>query len=396
MHPSAELLQRTITVPFQHRVYFTHAVFSADNPLLADLLLPALGKEPAKALLVVDAGVARAFPRLTAEASAYFSRETCPARLVRPPVLIPGGETTKNHRARVDELHELIEEHGICRHSYILALGGGAVLDLVGFASAIAHRGIRHVRLPTTTLGQADGGVGVKNGINAFGKKNFIGTFAPPYAVINDSDFWPSLLPSEKRAGLIEAIKVALIRNAAFFDEMERNAEALAHFEPDAMNRAIRRCAELHVEHIAGSGDPFEFGSARPLDFGHWAAHKLEQLSGFSISHGAAVAMGLSLDTLYSRQRGLLSHDDAERVLTLVQRLGFTLFDPLMLENDTAGTWLLRQGLEEFREHLGGELTITLLKGIGQGIEVHEMDEALLRASLFELRDRFGSHAGGR
>ena len=394
MHPSTELLQRTITVPFLHRVYFTQAVFSTGNPLLADLLVSVSAKETAKVLLVIDAGVARAFPHLVAEATAYFSRETCRARLVQPPLLIHGGEEAKNDRALLDELHEEIEEHGICRHSYVLALGGGAVLDLVGFAAATAHRGVRHVRLPTTTLGQADAGVGVKNGINAFGKKNFIGTFVPPYAVINDSDFWPSLPGAEKRAGLIEAIKVALIRDAAFFEELERSADALAHFEPETMNRVIRRCAELHVAHIAGSGDPFEFGSARPLDFGHWAAHKLEQLSGFSISHGAAVAMGLALDTLYSAHRGLLSRSDAERVLSLEQRLGFTLFDSLMLDEDTAGTWLLRQGLDEFREHLGGELTITLLAGIGCGVEVHEMDDALLRASLIELRDRFGARTG--
>ncbi len=391
MHPSTELLQRTITVPFAHRVYFTSGVFSPGNPLLGELLVPVSPKEPAKVLFAVDAGVARAFPRVLEEITAYFSRVTGHARLVCPPLVVPGGEAAKNHRALVDDMHQLIEDHEICRHSYLIALGGGAVLDLAGFAAATAHRGVRHIRIPTTTLGQADGGVGVKNGINAFGKKNFIGTFTPPYAVINDADLWTTLPASEKRSGLIEAIKVALIRDAAFFEELEKNADTLARFEPETMNRVIRRCAELHVDHIAGSGDPFEFGSARPLDFGHWAAHKLEQLSGFTISHGAAVALGLTLDTLYSHRRGLLSHEAVERVLVLVQKLGFTLFDPLTLENDAAGSWLLQHGLEEFREHLGGELTITLLAGIGQGVEVHEMDEALLRASLLELRDRFGA-----
>jgi len=250
---------------------------------------------------------------------------------------------------------------------------------------------VRHIRIPTTTLSQADGGVGVKNGINAFGKKNFIGTFAPPFAVINDSDFLWKLPPIEKRAGLIEAIKVALIRDASFFDEIERSADDLARFDPDAMEQTIRRCAELHVRHIAESGDPFEFGSARPLDFGHWAAHKLEQLSGFTISHGAAVAMGLALDTLYSHKKGMLSGDATERVLALVQKLDFTVFDPLMSQTGPAGNWLLLDGLEEFREHLGGELTITLLAEIGRGIEVHEIDSSLMQKCILELSRRFTS-----
>jgi 3-dehydroquinate synthase len=142
------------------------------------------------------------------------------------------------------------------------------------------------------------------------------------------------------------------------------------------------------VRHIASSGDPFEFGSTRPLDFGHWAAHKIEQLSAFRISHGEAVAMGLTLDTLYSHRAGLLSVDAAERVLSLVQKLGFAIFDPLMTRTDAAGKWLLLDGLEDFREHLGGELTVTLLAKIGHGVEVHEIDSKLMRECILELAQR--------
>jgi 3-dehydroquinate synthase len=265
----------------------------------------------------------------------------------------------------------------------VLAVGGGALLDATGFAAATAHRGVRHIRLPTTSLSQADGGVGVKNGINAFGKKNFIGAFAPPFAVINDADFLDPLPAAEKRAGLIEAIKVALIRDAAFFAEIEKLGDALARFESDALERVIRRCAELHVEHIAGAGDPFELGSARPLDFGHWSAHKLEQMSGFAISHGAAVAHGIALDVIYSAKSGMLSAEAAEGILVLIEKLGFALFDPLMTSSA-----VLLGGLEEFREHLGGELTITLLREIGRGEEVRLIDAELMRASLVELERR--------
>ena len=234
---------------------------------------------------------------------------------------------------------------------------------MAGLAAATAHRGVRHVRIPTTTLSQCDAGVGVKNGINAFGKKNFIGTFAPPYAVINDFQMLASLPDRDKRAGGAEAVKVALIRDGAFFEQIERDAARLAAFEPEAMQGMIRRCAELHLDHIASGGDPFETGPARPLDFGHWAAHKLEQLSGYGIRHGEAVAAGMALDVIYSRQAGLLGAAAAERALALLEALGFALFANEMLHLDSNEQPALLQGLEEFREHLGGELSLTMLRG---------------------------------
>jgi 3-dehydroquinate synthase len=277
----------------------------------------------------------------------------------------------------------LVERYKLSRHSFVIAIGGGALLDVVGFAAATAHRGVRLIRLPTTTLSQADGGVGVKNAINAFGKKNFIGTFAPPFAVINDSRFLETLSPSEKTAGYIEAVTVGLIRDAEFFFEIERLTKALNRFEPAAVQRLVRRCAELHVEHIAESGDPFERGSARPLDFGHWAAHKLEQLSAFRLGHGEAVAIGIALDVIYSREAGYLDPAEAIRILTLLQELGFPFFTNEMRDIDT-----LLVGLDEFREHLGGDLTITLLKGLGRGFEVHEMSRELVARAIEELRER--------
>src|SRR5262249_15817940 len=160
---------------------------------------------------------------------------------------------------------------------------------------------------------------GVKNSINAFGKKNFVGTFAPPSAVINDFNLLATLKPREKRAGYVEAVKVACIRDKNFFDEIERDAEKLISFEPAAMKKLIHRCAELDLNHMGTSGDRFETGSARPLDFGHWAAHKLEQLSNFQIPHGEAVAIGIALDVIYSREIGLLDEKSCERILKLLE-----------------------------------------------------------------------------
>jgi 3-dehydroquinate synthase len=228
----------------------------------------------------------------------------------------------------------------------------------------------------------------VKNGINAFGKKNFIGTFAPPHAVINDFNLLTTLTPRDKRAGLVEAVKVACIRDGNFFNELECVADKLASFEPTALKRVICRCAGLHLKHIATSGDPFESGSARPLDFGHWSAHKLEQISQFKIRHGDAVAIGIALDVIYSRRAGLLDAQSCERILRLLERLSFKLFLRELLKINSAGKLHILSGLEEFREHLGGELTITLLKQIGRGVEVHEMDSRKIVAAIHELRKR--------
>jgi 3-dehydroquinate synthase len=278
--------------------------------------------------------------------------------------------------------------HHIDRHSYVVAIGGGALLDMVGLASSTAHRGVRHLRIPTTTLSQADSGVGVKNGINAFGKKNFIGAFTPPFAVINDFQLLSSLSDRDKRNGYVEAVKVALIRDLEFYEWIEQQAANLAAFKPNAMEHLIYRCAELHVNHIATSGDPFEFGSARPLDFGHWAAHKLEQLSEYRIRHGEAVAVGIALDVIYGRRMGFMSAGDTDRILDLLENLGFELFANELLHEDESGTLQILNGLEEFREHLGGKLTITLLKALGQGFEVNEMNLPLVIESIHELRDR--------
>lgn len=381
------VIERSIQVNWRLRVFFTEDVFAPDNPVLKDALAD-VGQR--KVLVILEDSLSQALPELERRIENYFSAPAAGLKLARAPLFVCGGESAKNSPIIVSEIQSHIDRHHIDRHSYLITVGGGALLDVAGFAAATAHRGIRHVRIPTTTLAQADSGVGVKNGLNAFGKKNFIGTFAPPFAVINDFNLLATLEPQNKRSGYVEAVKVACIRDKNFFDEIERDADKLISFEPDAMKKIIRRCAELHLDHIATSGDPFETGSARPLDFGHWSAHKLEQLSNFQIPHGEAVAIGIALDAIYSRQIGLLEKNSCERILNLLERLGFKLFVYELLDSDARDRLLFLSGLEEFREHLGGELTITLLKEIGRGVEVHEMDSKKIVEAVHELRLRAG------
>jgi 3-dehydroquinate synthase len=387
-------LERTIEVRWRHQVHFTQDVFSLENSVLRDVLLDgqvAPFARKAKVLLILDESLATANPRLLSDIAAYFQAHAAAVELVCPPLVMLGGEAVKNAYFRVSEIHALVDRYHIDRHNYIVVIGGGALLDMVGLAAATAHRGVRLIRLPTTTLAQDDSGVGVKNGINAFGKKNFVGTFAPPFAVINDFRLLASLPARDRRAGYVEAVKVACIRDADFFARIEADAAALAAFEPAAMQHLIYRSAELHLNHIANSGDPFEMGSSRPLDFGHWAAHKLEQLSEYRIRHGEAVAVGIAIDVIYSRKMGFLPATDAERILHLLVNLGYELFVQELLSEGEHGQLLVVAGLEEFREHLGGALTITLLRRIGAGFEVHEMNLAVVRQAILELRDRFAA-----
>src|SRR5665213_3254393 len=379
-------IHRTISVHFEHRVHFTRGVFSAANLLLQSIL--AEPPRVPKVLVVLDESLAAAQPLLAKSIENYLAAFSNQLNMVAPPLIIEGGERVKTSYFHVSEIHSQIERHHIDRHSYVVGVGGGALLDVVGLAAATAHHGVRHVRIPTTVLSQNDSGVGVKNGINAFGKKNFIGVFAPPCAVVNDFDLLSSLPDRDKRAGYAEAVKVALIRDRHFFESLEKDASDLARLEPAALQRLIERCAELHIDHIASHGDPFEFGSARPLDFGHWAAHKLEQLSEYQIRHGEAVAIGIALDVIYSRNIGLLDAASAERVLALLRRLGFVLFANELLHLDADHQPMIFKGLEEFREHLGGELTLTLLKAVGHGVEVHEIVLPKMLDALHELEQR--------
>lgn len=381
------VIQRFIQAGWPLRVFFTDHVFAPDNPVLGEVLAD---RGPRKALLVLEDSLAQANPELEPQIARYFATHAAQIQLVGRPLFACGGEQAKNSSALVGEIYVHLHRHHVDRHSYLIAVGGGALLDVAGYAAATAHRGIRHIRIPTTTLSQADSGVGVKNGLNAFDQKNFIGTFAPPYAVINDFQLLATLSPRDKRAGYVEAVKVACIRDAGFFAAIEHEAAELAVFAPEPMRRLIQRCAELHLDHIATSGDPFESGSARPLDFGHWAAHKLEQLSRFTMSHGEAVATGMALDVIYSRMAGLLDAAAAARILGLLERLGFVLFAHELLNHDHVGSPAILSGLEEFREHLGGELSVPLLAEIGRSVEAHQMDPQLIAAAVSELRARAG------
>ncbi|GAA4438508.1 3-dehydroquinate synthase [Pontibacter saemangeumensis] len=383
-----EPIEQSFTVKFKYGVYFTKGLFNPGNTVLTDVLQQDKGTAPRKVFFVIDRGVADAHPQLVQDIKSYVSKHPDTMKLLADPMVITGGEEVKNSTELLLQLLEAVNTHRIDRHAYFIAIGGGAVLDMAGFAAAIAHRGIRHIRIPTTTLSQDDSAVGVKNSFNFFGKKNFLGTFVPPFAVINDSDFLLTLDDRDWRAGISEAVKVALIKDAAFYNQIKRDAAKLAQRDMPAMQKLIHRCAEMHVQHIGGA-DPFESGSSRPLDFGHWAAHKLEQLTNYHLRHGEAVAVGMALDVAYSMLKGMLTEAEYENVLELLEDLGFEVYVPaLSQEEPGTGQLSVIKGLQEFREHLGGQLTIMLLNRIGEGVEVHHIEEPLVLQAVNLLKKR--------
>lgn len=370
-------IRQNLTVDYSYEVCFTRDAFGAGAGVLEGLLFP--GERRPKVLTVIDAGVLGCDERLAEKVSRFAALHAQRGEFVLPPVILPGGERCKDDRSFVDAIHARVVYHGLCRHSFLLAIGGGAVLDAAGFAAATAHRGIRLIRMPTTALAMNDAGVGVKNGINAFGRKNFTGCFAPPYAVVNDLDFLRLLPERELRCGIAEALKVALIRDRDFFGFLYAARADLAQFDPRVMETVVMRCAELHLEHIRSSGDPFESGSSRPLDFGHWIAHKLEEVTRASVRHGEAVAIGIALDSLYARWSGLMEEADLSRTLAVLTAAGFELY------HDALGLIDLEKALREFREHLGGDLSIPLPAGIGNRVDWSDIDLDLYRQCVETL-----------
>ena len=383
------------TVAFDYPVAFCRGAFSGDSELLLDILgRKGEPRRRRRCLVVIDENVADAHPDLESAIVEWFARHPADTELVKEPLRVTGGEPIKSNYRKIMEVVDTLLEYKLCRQSYVIVIGGGAVLDAVGFATSMVHRGLRLVRFPSTVLAQNDAGVGVKNAMNLHGGKNTIGTFAPPWAVVNDFDLLCTLGDADWSGGISEAFKVAIIKDAAFFARLREDAPRYAARDEAAMEHLIIRCAELHLEHIATNGDPFEMGTARPLDFGHWAAHKLESMTNYTVSHGHAVGVGVALDSYYAMRKGWIGEGDFEAIVAGLHQSGLRLWYDVMERRLGDGRLELLGGLADFQEHLGGELCVTFPDGIGRKQEVHEIDESLVEQGIAFLRHRFAAMPG--
>jgi len=372
---------------FIHRLRFTDKVFAKTNDTLSQILAQN-SQDYTNVAIFLDANFAARRPNLSRDIYAYFDKhlpENSPKIHI-----VPGGEQIKNTQQNFQLILELLEKSRLCRKSFVIAMGGGAVLDAVGFAAAITHRGLRLIRIATTTLSQADSAMAVKNGINAFGKKNYMGVFTTPWAIINDESTLDTLTTDHWQAGFSEAIKVALLKDVSLFEYIHKNSDDIHQRKLEVSIPVIRRSGRLHFDHITQNGDPFEREDARPLDFGHWSAHKLEQMSGFELSHGQAVAIGIAIDATYANLMGWLKDVDHHKILWCLRRIGFRLYHRVMQQSNT-----LLGGLDEFQEHLGGKLTIPSINGIGKTFDIFEIDTNTMLAAISYL-EKFLNESEGQ
>jgi len=384
-----KIIHEKLSVSYEYPVVFARDVFSLENIILRDVLAPHTEHHPKPLLLIfIDECVSTAHPGLTEQTVRYLQHHLPRLCVIMSPVVIPGGEAIKSDRAQFMHMLQMMTDARLDRHSYVMAIGGGAVLDAVGFAASLIHRGVRMIRLPTTVLAQNDAGVGVKTAINDPSGKNVFGTFAPPFAVINDLDFLNSLSDEDWRCGIAEAFKVALIKDRDFFAWLCGASGSLAARDQSAMEQLVVRCAELHLAHIRTSGDPFEMGEARPLDFGHWSAHQLEASSHFQVKHGHAVAVGIMLDAIYAELSGWLAKNETDALLHGLQLSGLPLWHDYLEEKDGFGKYKILDGIERFREHLGGRLCITMPVGVGSSREISTMDTQRVLDAISELKER--------
>ena len=384
------VIEQRFTVSYAYPVVFCRGLFAPGDETITELLgRDAEAPGPHRVLVVLDQGVRDAHPELAMRITRWLTARQGVIELAAPIEVIPGGEFAKRHDGLVAKLVKLAYQTHFGRKDTFIAIGGGAVQDVVGYAAGVIHRGCRLIRVNTTTLSQADAGVGVKNGVDFAACKNFLGTFAPPFAVVNDADFLPTLSEKDWRNGIAEAVKVAVIKDAPFLDWLCAHADALRMRDLDVMAELVERTAALHLAHIANAGDPFEQGSARPLDFGHWCAHRLESLTCYQLSHGEAVAIGIALDMVYAALDGRVTPVECTRVIALLRECGLRVWCDELALRGTDGRLAILEGLRQFREHLGGVLCVTLPEGLGAKTEVHEMDEARIERAVIVLRERY-------
>lgn len=293
------------------------------------------------------------------------------------PILIPDGEEHKN-AATLGRVYDELIDGGLDRNSFIVALGGGVVGDLAGFAAATFLRGIPFVQVPTTLLAQVDSSVGGKTAIDHPRGKNLIGAFHQPRLVLIDVETLTTLPRREFLAGLAEVVKYGVAMDQAFFRFLEQHSGPVLEMDRDSLVRIILRCCELKARVV--EQDEKESGLRAILNYGHTLGHAIETLAGYgTLVHGEAVAIGMALAARVSLARGYCSEGDLSRIVALLERFGLPHVPPLIDRSRLAETLLMdkksRSGIIRFicnrgiGDHVVGNLSVEQLLALS-GMEV--------------------------
>ena len=354
---------RTLTVALDARSYPIH--IGAGLVARADLLLAHL-KAPLAAI-VSNETVAPLY--LTGLASALRDQGV---RVTE--ILLPDGEEHKNWQT-LNRIFDALLENRCERATTIIALGGGVVGDLAGFAAATYQRGVPFIQLPTTLLSQVDSSVGGKTGINHPLGKNMIGAFYQPRLVLADTDTLKTLPERELSAGLAEVIKYGLIRDLAFFEWLEANMEKLRARDPEALTHAIECSCRNKAEVVAE--DETETGVRALLNLGHTFGHAIEAGLGYGKwLHGEAVAAGMVMAAELSRRIGWLSQADVARTAALLRRAGLPVRGPVL----GADRYMALMALD--KKVASGKLRLILIEALGKGVIRDDAPETEVRAAI--------------
>ncbi|NJN46662.1 MAG: 3-dehydroquinate synthase [Candidatus Competibacteraceae bacterium] len=290
-------------------------------------------------------------------------------------VILPDGEQYKTLDVLGRIFDQLLRQR-FERGCTLIALGGGVIGDMVGFAAACYQRGVHFIQIPTTLLAQVDSSVGGKTGVNHPLGKNMIGAFHQPRCVLADTDSLNTLPDRELSAGLAEVIKYGLIGDLPFLEWLEQSMEALVARNPDALTHAILQSCRNKAQIVAA--DERESGIRALLNLGHTFGHAIETGLGYGAwLHGEAVAVGMCLAADLSARLGWLSVEQVARIIKLVQRAGLPVHSPAALSEEG---FLRLMAMD--KKVQGGRLHLILLKELGQGIVVDDIDPELLRATL--------------
>ncbi|MEF8794073.1 MAG: 3-dehydroquinate synthase, partial [Thiohalorhabdus sp.] len=294
-------------------------------------------------------------------------------------VMLPDGEAYKT-LATLEQVYDQMLAARADRKTAVIALGGGVVGDLAGFAAATYQRGVPYVQVPTTLLAQVDAAVGGKTAVNHPRGKNMIGAFHQPRAVIADTDTLATLPDRELRAGFAEVVKYGLIRDPEFFTYLEGNAEAVLAREPGPLSEAIYQSCRNKAEVVAA--DEHEAGSRALLNLGHTFAHAIETGTGYTQwLHGEAVAVGMVMAAEASHQLGWLPQDGVDRLRALFERAGLPLAGPADLP---VARYLELMGLDKKAE--AGQVRYVLLEEIGAAFVTAEVPEGVITAAIEACR----------
>jgi 3-dehydroquinate synthase len=304
--------------------------------------------------------------------SSTLTKALAPRRCLE--VSLPDGEVHKT-LANVSRILDVLIANRFARDCCVVALGGGIVGDMSGFAAACYQRGVAFVQIPTTLLAQVDSSVGGKTGVNHPGGKNLIGAFHQPAAVFADTDTLATLPDRELRAGLAEVIKYGLIVDREFFDWLEANAARLLARDTDALTHAIKRSCEIKADIVAR--DEREQGDRALLNLGHTFGHAIESATNYSTwLHGEAVGAGMLLAADLSQRLGWISSADVDRIERVLQLFG------LRTDVSELAAATLAEKMKIDKKVAAGRIRLVLLKAIGKSVITGDYDDAALRETL--------------